>query len=254
MHEFIKTVADDIKYKDANYTKEDFYYILKYIGVKKDNSIYQDIEKFYQEFLGNLNNSLVKYESRKVKSEDKATYYIGFNVDKKANYEEAVKVYFPVKYEYQISALKTVFLYLIRNNIRAVVKFYVKSTCENIVIRFYDKEDVIPFIKYCNSNFVLEDLLVKLNPFIAGMNGIGIVKDDNTKLTYNQTLSMLLEEYFYMLKSSDNLDLASDKDFADFVLKRMNIEDDAIIKFDIKSVLANITMIIDDKASEKSLI
>ena len=126
INEFIKKIAQDIKINNNDYTKEDFYYILKYIGVKKDIANYQDIEKFYQEFLGNLSNSLVKFETRKIKTQENATYYIGFYVDKKADYKEAIKVYFPVKYDYQISALKTVFLYLIRNNISAVVKFYVK--------------------------------------------------------------------------------------------------------------------------------
>ena len=244
INEFIKKIAQDIKINNNDYTKEDFYYILKYIGVKKDIANYQDIEKFYQEFLGNLSNSLVKFETRKIKTQENATYYIGFYVDKKADYKEAIKVYFPVKYDYQISALKTVFLYLIRNNISAVVKFYVKATNENIVIRFYDKNDVLPFIKYCQNNFALDNLLLKLNPFIASLYGFGLVQDDNTQNTYNGTLSQLLEEYFLLLKTDNDLKRASDLDFLDFLIKRRNIEEDEIVKFNINSVLENVTTIL----------
>ena len=220
INEFMKKMAMDMKVNDRDFTKDDFYYILKYIGVKKDNSLVEDIETFYQDFLDNLSNSLVKYEAKRVKTGENATYYIGFYVDKKANYKEAVKLYFPVKYEYLISALKTIFLYLIRNSVKATVKFCVKATNENIVIRFYDEKEVMPFINYCNSNFILEDLLVPCNPFIAKMHGLGLVKDDNTINTYNGTLSVLLEEYFRLLKENNSLDKASGLDFLDYIRKR----------------------------------
>ena len=101
-----------------------------------------------------------------------------------------------------ISALKTIFSYLIRNSIPSTVKFHVKATNENIVIRFYHKEDVLPFINYCNNNFVLDELLERVNPFIATIYGIGIVRDDNTLNSYNGTLSEILEEYFEFLRKS----------------------------------------------------
>ena len=199
-----------------------------------------------------MGNSLVKYETRKVGEEENVTNYIGFYVDKKASYENAIKVYFPVKYEYMISALKTLFLYLIRNSIKAQVKFQVKATNENIVIRFYDSKDVEPFITYANSNFILEDLLEKVNPFIATIYGIGVVKDDNTISTYNKTLSLMLEEYFSLLKSEDNLNKASDLDFLDYLIKRINIEENEVMKFNIKAIEENIRAILNH--AEKDLI
>lgn len=244
INEFLKKIASDIKSTGKNFTSEDFYYILKYIGVKKDSTKAQDVEKFYQDFIGNLNNSLVKYEKRRVKSLDDATNYIGFYVDKKADYLEAVKLYFPVKYEYLISALKTTFLYLIRNNIKATVKFHNKATNEGIVIRFYDKNDVMPFINYCNNNFVLKDLIVNVNPFIATIFGLGIVRDDNTINTYNGTVSEMLVEYFMLLKSNNAIDRASDIDFLDYLIKRANIEENEKMIFNIKAVISNIKAIL----------
>ena len=244
INEFIKKIANDIKLNKQDLETEDFYYILKYIGVTKDMSLSEDIVKFYHNFLDNLGNSLIKYETRQIKDDENATYYIGFYVDKKADYREAIKVYFPVKYEYQISALKTVFLYLIRNTIKATVKFYVKATNENIVIRFYNKDDVIPFINYCYKNFVLEDLLLKPNPFIATLHGIGLVNDSNSSLTYNSTLSILLSNYFKYLKASAKLDLASDLDFLDFVNQMINKEDDEEAKFNMEAIYNNIKTIL----------
>ncbi len=252
INEFLKKFAQDIKDNEREYRADDFYYILKYLGVKKNNTLAEEIEKFYEDFLNNLGNSLVKYETKKVGEKENTTNYIGFYVDKKANYENAVKVYFSVKYEYVISALKTLFLYLIRNSIKAQVKFQVKATNENIVIRFYDAKDVEPFITYANSNFILEDLLEKVNPFIASIYGIGVVRDDNTVNTYNGTLSLMLEEYFSLLKNEDNLNKASDLDFIDYLIKRANIEENEAMKFNIKAIEENIRAILNH--AEKDLI
>lgn len=244
MNDFIKTIANEYSTKGSVYSKDDFYYMLKYLGIKKDSSLVNDIEKFYQDFLNSLNNSLVKYDERKLGSEENATHYIAFYTDKKADYLEAVKVYFPVKYEYMISALKTIFLYLIRNNIESTVKFHVKSTNEGIVIRFYQKSDVKAFLDYCNNSFILADLLEPLNPFMARIYGMGIVKDDNVLGSFNQTLANMLEEYFIFLKQNDSMNLASDLDFLDYVMKRASIEENDVIRFNIRAVEDSIKTIL----------
>lgn len=244
MNEFIRQVISDKNIQGKVFSQEDYYYMLKYYGVKKDTRLYLDIEKYYQDFLHSLGNSLVRYEVRNLGSDENTTHYIAFYADRKADYLEAVKVYFPVKYEYMISALKTVFLYLIRNSIEATVKFHVKATNEGIVIRFYHREDVKPFIDYCNNNFVLDDLLIKPHPFMATIHGFGIVRDDNEVGTYNSTLSGLLQEYFGFLDHNSSYSLASDLDFLDYVSKRANIEENSILKFNIRAIEKNIKMIL----------
>ena len=118
INDFIKVVVNEQNKNEKDFSEDDFYYMLKYLGIKKDKSLVNDIEKFYQDFLNSLNNSLVKFDEKKLGSNENTTHYIAFYADKKADYLEAFKVYFPVKYEYMISALKTIFLYLIRNNIK----------------------------------------------------------------------------------------------------------------------------------------
>lgn len=256
MNDFLKMVAHDIKINGKEYSSNDIYLLLKYYGIKKDVSLVSDIETFYQDFLGSLKNSLVRYDTRTLKYGENATHYISFYASEKADYLEAVKVYFPVKYEYLISALKTVFLYLIRNNIAATVKFHVKATNEAIVIRFYKSEDVLPFIHYCNNNFVLKELLVPVEPFIATIFGIGVVKDDNTVKTYQALLSELLKDYLDYKKSEQLLEQVSDLDFLDYLRKREQMEENDIIRFDMKQILKNIVCILNSSSpiDEKNLI
>lgn len=256
INDFLKQIASDILKNKKVLSKNDFYYILKYLGVKQNVSLVGDIKKFYDDFLDSLNNSLVKYDARVVGEEENTTNYIGFYVDKKADYNEAVKVYFAPKYEYMISALKTIFLYLIRNNVQAVVKFHVKATNEGIVIQFYDKKDVMPFINYCNNNFVLKDLLLNVNPFIATIYGIGLVSDNNTIESYNGTLSVVLEEYFKLAVNNEALSRVSDLDFIDFLRKRIKLEEDKSIVFNLKAIEKNIVAILnhENPISEKDLI
>ncbi len=244
MNDFLKQIASDIKTTNKELTSQDFYYILKYLGIKKDESLSEDIENFYQSFLESLNNSLVRNITKKTGQKNNTTHYIAFYTNKRASYKEALKVYFPVKYEYMISSLKTVFAYLIRNNIESVVKFHLKATNENIVIRFYHEEDVLPFINYCNNFFILDDLLEKTNPFIATIYKIGVVKDDNTLNTYNGTLSELLASYFTFLKDNNALDKISDLHFLNYIIEKENIEDNEIIKFNLKAIENNIKAIL----------
>ncbi len=256
INNFLKSIADDMMHMHKEYSADDIYYMLKYLEVDSNTMYQADIDKFYQEFLVNLGNSLVRYEAKTIGKKENATHYIGFYVDKKADYKEAVKVYFPVKYEYLISALKTTFMYLVRNNVKATVKFHVKATNEGIVIRFYDKKDAMPFINYCNNNFLLRDLLEKVNPFIATVYGIGVLADDNTVNTYNGTLSEMLSEYFLLLSNNGTMNNASDLDFLDYIIKRGNIEEDESIKFNIKAIEKNIRSILSRKnpLEEKDLI
>ncbi len=247
INDFIKVIINEINTKERDFNKDDFYYMLKYVGIKKDISLVNDIEKFYQDFLNSLNNSLVKFDERKLGIKENTTHYIAFYTDKKADYLEAVKVYFPVKYEYMISALKTIFLYLIRNNIQATVKFHVKATNEGIVIRFYKKQDVKPFIDYCNNSFILADLLVPLNPFIAKVYGIGVVQDDNILGSFNETLADMLYEYFIYLKQDGSYMHASDLDFLDYVMKRANIEENDTLRFNIRALEHSLKAVIGHK-------
>ncbi len=244
INDFLKKIASDIKKSNQEYTVDDYYYLLKYSSIKKDESRVQDIETFYASFLDNLNNSLVRHVVRKTGKDANTTHYLGFYIEERANYTEAYKVYFPVKYEYMISALKTVFSYLIRNSIASTLKFHVKATNENIVIRFYHKEDVLPFINYCNNNFVLEELLEPVNPFIATIYGMGLLQDDNTINSYNGTLALALKDYFSLLKIKDTLDKASDIHFLDFLIQRQEIEENEIIKFDLNAIIKNIKAIL----------
>lgn len=244
INDFLKKIAKDMQENHRILSREDFYYILKYIGVKQDTSLVNDIENFYQSFLDSLNQSLVKYISKSTKKGENITHYIGFYVDKKANYLDAVKVYFPVKYEYMVNVLKTVLVYLIRNSIPCVVKFYAKATNENIVIRFYKKEDVLPFIKYCDNNFVLSDLLEKVNPFLTTNHGLGIAYDDNTVSTYNSTLCLLLSEYFESINANLQYDKVSASDFLNFVIRYEESCENEIMMYNIKAVLNSIENII----------
>lgn len=256
MNDFLKKIASDIKRTGREYSADDFYYALKYLGVNGEVNLVSDIEKFYQNFLDSLNNSLVKYEKRTVKSGENATHYIAFYAGEKANYKEAVKIYFPVKYEYLISSLKTIFMYLIRNNIKAEIKFHVKETNEGIVIRFYDKDDALPFINYCNSNFILPDLLVKINPFISTIYGIGVVYDDNSKSSFMKMLSELLCEYFIYLTKTEGFSKVSDLGFLEYVVRRASIEDNKVLKYDILAVARSIKTILSKTSplDEKDLI
>ena len=65
MNEFLKQIASDKRKLGKELNKDDYYLMLKYTGINKDQSLVNDIEEFYQNFLENLNNSLVRHVIRK---------------------------------------------------------------------------------------------------------------------------------------------------------------------------------------------
>ena len=65
INDFLKQIASDIKTTGKILTKDEIYYKLKYIGIKKDTTLVNDIEAFYETFLKSLNNSLVRHITRK---------------------------------------------------------------------------------------------------------------------------------------------------------------------------------------------
>ena len=89
INDFLRQIASDIKRTNENLTKEDFYYLLKYIGIKQDTSLAKEIEEFYTKFLDNLGNSLVRHITRKTGRNENTTHYIGFYVDERASYTES---------------------------------------------------------------------------------------------------------------------------------------------------------------------
>ena len=70
MNDFLKQIAMDMNINNREFNSDDFYYLLKYVGVKKDNTLANDIEMFYNDFVKNLDNSLVKYTKRMQNSGD----------------------------------------------------------------------------------------------------------------------------------------------------------------------------------------
>ena len=59
INDFLRTMASEVA-NNRELDWRDFYYTLKYLGVKRYDNLASDIENFYKEFLVSLNNSLVK--------------------------------------------------------------------------------------------------------------------------------------------------------------------------------------------------
>ena len=242
INKFFKNIANDLQTNNRELSSDDFYYILKYLNIEQNDTLSKEIENFFEEFLDNLSNSLVKYETKPIGSGTNKTNYLGFYVEEKNKPLKSTKVYFPVKYEYLISALKTTFIYLVRNNIKAVVKFHQKATNEGVVIEFYNKEDVKPFINYCHSNFILKDLLEPLNPFIVTYHKFGIIK--KMQGSYIETIAELLSKYFKTIQKNKKYDKVSALDFLAFVVET---KETAIDENDYNTIIKNIKTILNNK-------
>ena len=241
LNDFFSSLAKDFETKTQTLTSDDFYYILKYLNIETDTSLASQIETFFQQFLDKLSASLVKYESKYTKEGANRTNYLALYTTTKCPHTECTKLYFPIKYTYLIKVLTKVLVYLVRNNIKCILKFHQKATNEGLVIEFYHKEDVLPFINYCENNFKLNDLLEPLNPFMVSYHGFGIIKNYNG--SYIDTISKLLSSYISLIIKNDEYSKISALDFLSYVI---DFKDTVLNDDNLNIIIKNLKLILNN--------
>ena len=124
------------------------------------------------------------------------------------------KMYISFDKEHIIPATKLIFDFVRNNGMRSASKLSERLRSDSIVLRIENEDDVVKLLNFINNNDYLVRNARVANPFIFRMGKVGLAYDAN--LSYNETVSEVLYNYFYIKRLTNSLDSVSYEDFASY--------------------------------------
>ena len=246
MNSFLLMVRDFIKENPQLSEKESndlIYKLLTNYGVYRD-----DLSRDFTDD-GTFNRLLYFFKDRPhLRSfiSSKNNYFCQFVNDKNQfkDTAEAIKIYVPQDANHLEYSAKLIFDFLDRNDFCHVSKIARRVRFDNIVIRMKDKNEATQLLNFVQNNNYIQEGLIKPNPFAFNHNNIAMACDRN--MSYNCTVSSLINLYMKNLKDNNALDRASIEDYVKFVTVYyryhfVNYNDigDTITDFDIEGATYN---------------
>ena len=147
----------------------------------------------------------------------------GQYVDDKTFYDKmnnSIKLYVSCDIKNLYNVSKSLFDYIIKENIITQSKVAKEMRNDVLVVRVSSKEEAIKVKNYVNS--LKYKSTVKANPFILNTGNVSMTLDCGT-ISYNWILCKLLKNYFDSKRSKRELDNVSIKDFSKFVKREIFI-------------------------------
>lgn len=140
---------------------------------------------------------------------------------------ESIEIYIPVSSKNMKQIIPHIYKYLLSKKISFSSKISMFNRSDNFIIEVYEKKDANDVIRYCNNNF--KDMLGILNPFIAKIGNVGVSKRLNN-ISYNNGISILLNEYIEECILNQRKKAYDAIDFQNFVNEMYEVADNYIDK------------------------
>ena len=147
-----------------------------------------------------------------VYNDNSQIHFLQFASAQKSPPNEIYKMYISFDKEHIGPAAKLIFDFVRNNGMESHSKLSDTLRCDSIVMRIKGEDNVVKLLDFINSNDYLVRNARVTNPFILRAGKVGIAYD--AYLSYNNTLSEVLYNYFYMKRSSNLLETVCYKDFA----------------------------------------
>ena len=201
-------------------------------GQIDEHCIYNMLMRYdfgYDEFLSgkNLDYLFVKWEDYYRNKKNISVYnspsqarFLQF-VNSNSSGAEYVKLYVSLKLDYMEDGVKRIFDFLEKNNIEHHSKVSDCIRSDSIVLRIKKSEDAKKVVDFINSDSYLVEGAKRTNPFLF-RNGIVGAAYDN-KLSYNSTISFLIDKYVNYCICNSNFESISFNGFSLFVHKYIDI-------------------------------
>ena len=114
-------------------------------------------------------------------------------------------MYVPLDQAHLQKGADYIFDFISKNGIEHQSKIARMIRNDDIVIRVNTKEDAEKVMEYIHSNPYIMEGLMRVNPFLANNNGIGLAMDNN--FSYNDTVCEAIAGYYNYLKRYNRMDL-----------------------------------------------
>ena len=129
--------------------------------------------------------------------------------------EEAIKLYIPLDKKHLYEGANRLFDYIRSRGFIHASKIGKKIRNDNVVVRVSNMKDAYDIINYVHSDSYIMSGLLKVNPFVVNVGGVGVAKDNS--YSYNFELCKALANFICFLKSKNRLNDLSLKGFNTFL-------------------------------------
>jgi len=150
----------------------------------------------------------------------------------------AIKLYIPLDYDHIKEGAEQLFDFISSTNMIHQSKIASKIRNDNVVVRVNSLEDAQKIVNFVSSNSYIQEGMLKVNPFLPNMNGIGMVMDND--YSFNGELSSLLSSFIEWLKKENRLDLVTVEEFNKYIKFQIEYVNDLDLK-NIYSLLEKTT-------------
>lgn len=132
--------------------------------------------------------------------------------------ENHIKVYIPLDAYHVEYGAKLIFDFLEQSNISHISKLGKHIRFDDIVVRLINPEDAEKLINFISNTKYIQEGLIEPNPFAFQKDGIALAVDGN--LSYNNTVSKLIDLYIDTMRKENALDTVSRDNFYLFVYSK----------------------------------
>lgn len=213
-------------------TENTIYSILMGFNIRSEQYPYQDVTDIWDSIIKYYDNN----QNIKVYIPEKMQKFLVLsNGSLKGN---EIKLYVPLDKRHLEKGSKEIFNFISGKNIAHQSKIAGKVRNDNIVIRVNTLDDAKEIINFVNSNDYIKEGLLKPNPFLPSIYGVGVTMDNN--YSYNSILSKLIYSFIHELKDKNRLDLFTVDNLSMYIKGKIDFVDDLDLK-DIFTLLSKVT-------------
>ena len=185
-----------------------------YDGLKKygmNNNEFSYISNHFQEWIQRFSNS----QNINVYHTEKQKAFLQFAGKNKPRGGDCYKLYVSYNAEDIYECANKIFEFIDKENIQTASKIAQETRSDAIVLRIYNPNDVAKVINFINSDQELYSKAKPTNPFITKHGAVAMAYDN--MLSYNSTLSLLMEKYYEKCRVNNNFKNVSVEDFKTFI-------------------------------------
>ncbi len=149
-----------------------------------------------------------------------------------------IKLYVPLDYNHILNGAVIITDYMAKNGIEFQAKLAKVIRNDDFIIQVNTIKDANEIIKFIYNNDYIKEGLLRENPFLPSINGVGLTMDND--YSFNRILSESLSDYIRQLKNQNRVESGNVREFNAFLANLAHNEQN-LDKKDIYNLLTKTT-------------
>lgn len=234
INEFLKYFAKIyIQNPNLEIYSDTIYSGLMNYGLTKEEIKNRSIKDNFDKWINNFRND----QNLNVYHSERQTRFLQFFSKKYASIN-CTKLYVSFPKDKIYNCVNKIFKFISDNNMESCSKVADRIRSDSVVLRLPSSEDAKKVINFINNDIELSGVCKEVNPFLIKEGKVGLAYD--YLLSYNETLSMILENYFKDYRKNNMLNEVSLQSLREYTITFYNkfTNDKNIVESFLNSELA----------------